>query len=115
MKHNVLVYGSLRNGKHNHGMLYGSKFLEEGTVDGFSMFSLGSFPFITPSEGTIVVEAYEVDDDTFERLDRLEGYPNFYNRKDVVMSTGLRGWIYYMDSKYREGAPHVTSGDWMMA
>jgi len=114
-KHTVLVYGSLRKGKHNHSyFLKDAALLGQGKVKGFSMFSLGAFPFITPSEDdAIVAEAYEVDDAGLSSLDRLEGYPSFYNRMEVGMEDSeLRGWIYYMD-KPKTSSPYVEGGDWM--
>lgn len=114
IKHLVLVYGSLRVGFGNHSFhLSTSKFIEETTVDGFEMYSLGAFPYIkTDVNGKgVVVELFEVDDIVFASLDRLEGYPQFYNRKLVTTASGKEGWIYFIDNDQRPG-PKVKSNDW---
>jgi gamma-glutamylcyclotransferase (GGCT)/AIG2-like uncharacterized protein YtfP len=77
------------------------------------MVSLGAFPALLQAGElhNITVETYEVDDTTFERLDYLEGYPNFYDRVfdlPALPST----WIYFMRD-YRGDPAEVFSGDWV--
>lgn len=110
----VAVYGSLRQGMGNHRLLENSKFLGKDKLDGFIMYSLGGFPCIRtvfPEGNTITVEVYEVDDATFERLDRLEGYPSFYDRKKVGTQYG-EAWIYTIERE--KSRPVVESGDWVL-
>jgi len=112
MKELVAVYGSLRDGLSNHRLLETAKPLGKDTVTGFDMFSLGAFPYVRPTKeaNNIVVEVYEVDENTFARLDMLEGYPSFYDRMKIATKYG-DAWIYFIDEygKY----PKVTSGDWV--
>ena len=114
----VAVYGSLRKGLHNHPVLNGADMLDTGTAVGYNMYSLGAYPALVPVDTPtypIRVEVYEVDEPTFAALDRLEGYPSFYNRDvvDVVCEDGsvMPCWIYYME---RNLADHqqVMNGDW---
>ena len=121
----VAVYGSLRQGLGNHRLLdnEGVEFLGRGeTVSKASMVSMGSFPAITQpsSEGgdyPIVVEVYAVDEPTFKNLDRLGGYPNFYNREEVqvVMSEKriVNANIYFI-SEVTDGRHTLEHGDWML-
>lgn len=108
----VFVYGTLKSGHGNHRLLQGSKFLGRSTVDRFKMYSLGGFPAVVPSEdGVIQGEVYEVDDFTMTRLDRLEGYPNFYDRMIVSTEKGP-AWIYYMHTPPREDKSIIPNGVW---
>jgi gamma-glutamylcyclotransferase (GGCT)/AIG2-like uncharacterized protein YtfP len=108
----VAVYGSLRQGFGNNRWLADSKYLTtEVTSPDYEMYSLGGFPFIMPDGKTaITIEVYEVDEQVMNRLDQLEGYPTFYDRKQIETTQG-DAWIYFMYSRYR-GAELVESGDW---
>jgi gamma-glutamylcyclotransferase (GGCT)/AIG2-like uncharacterized protein YtfP len=131
----VYVYGSLRNGLHNHGYLNGSfsssfgakpTFLGTRKVKGFDLYPISasspSYPFAVPSDGEIIVEAYKVSDiGDMINLDRLEGYPSFYDRKVVEDSEGNKGWVYFIDPTRSEGNMNtfnsvkkykVHNGDW---
>ena len=107
----VFVYGSLRHEMSNHRFLSDSLFSHSTVVHGFDMFSLGAYPFISDGNGSIVVELYYVSEDTFKRLDMLEGYPKYYNRKVVEGKDGSKGWIYFIDGK--KAGERVESGDWV--
>ena len=88
----VAVYGTLRKGFGNNRLLESSKFVGEGKIDNnWSLFvpvvddKMVSFPYAveeTSDEG-FVCEVYEIDDKTLKSLDYLEGYPSFYDRKEV--------------------------------
>lgn len=86
-----------------------------GSVNGFGLYSLGAYPAIS-GDGKhvpVVVELYEVDNASMSRLDRLEGYPSYYNRRivDVHTEDGIqKAWIYF-----QQGEPSdifIESGDW---
>lgn len=118
MSNKVAVYGSLRKGLGNHALLAHVKSFEEGvTEEQFKMYSLGGFPAITEEEGAgVVVEVYDVDDATMRRLDRLEGYPSFYDRKEVTveLSSGgsVKSWIYFMHESPTYNSGIVENNDW---
>lgn len=110
--HTVAVYGSLRQGLHNHRLLTNAEYLGTDNIPGFDMYSMGGFPFLKPSdtEAKTVIEVYNVTDDEFTRLDHLEGYPSFYDRKQVPTKHG-DAWIYFID----EPSPihdKVENRDW---
>ena len=115
----VFVYGTLLSEEPNNILLSSSKFLGEDSVEGFQMFNLGMFPACVPvSENftgyaTIVGEVWEVDDETLKRLDYLEGYPNFYDRKEVETSFG-KALIYFTPRQgdWLPDAPTIANGDW---
>jgi gamma-glutamylcyclotransferase (GGCT)/AIG2-like uncharacterized protein YtfP len=112
----VAVYGSLRQGFHNYGLLENSKYLGTfKTKPVFTMLSLRAFPgLILDGNTSIVIEVYEVDEKVFSRLDSLEGYPSFYNRIQIPVE-GIEGsaWIYYLNSKDRRYSEEIVEcGDW---
>ena len=118
----VAVYGSLRKGFGNHGLLEDSIYVGEGITEArYTMLHLGGFPGVVKKGNTsITVELYDVDDETLRRLDRLEGHPNFYERLPVrVLPVGAdkseaASWewvsIYLLPDVW-DGAV-IETGDW---
>ena len=109
----VAVYGSLRKGFGNHGFLKNQSFKGTDIVPNYKMYSLGAFPGIVPDDGgSIFAEIYEVDEETFKALDRLEGHPNFYCRRQVSTVYGP-AWIYELANvDHYRGLPLVVGGEW---
>jgi len=113
----VAVYGSLRNGLGNHRMLTTAEpYGDDVTEKEWQMFSLGAYPGIIPGGESINIEVYKVNDLVFNSLDRLEGYPSFYNRRIINTKFG-DAWIYFLnrpsyisDNKHFK---HVEGGDWV--
>jgi len=111
------VYGSLRKGLGNHGLIANSNFVGETiSEDKYTMFSLGYFPgIVEDGETNIVLEVYEVDADTELRLDRLEGYVesnperSFYIKKKINTEFG-EAFIYIYNG--RPSAKVVEDGNW---
>ena len=120
-KYFVGVYGTLKKGESNHGLLSDSKFIGGGfTLPKFSLISLGGFPGILPGDSSVSIEVYKVDEATFKRLDRLEGHPSFYTRKietvilDALTGTIVDVWIYQLaepkDYKHYDTFIHEVAG-----
>lgn len=92
----VFVYGTLRKGGHNHGVLNGAKYVGVDYIEGFTLYDLPyGFPCIVKGEGRVMGEVYEVDDDRIlERLDILEGYKvqyeedSMYLRRNIMAESG---------------------------
>ena len=121
MGNKVAVYGTLKEGFHNNYLLDGMKFLGKfRSVEPATMYSRGGFPILSlkgdaPKVPTHV-EIYEVTDECLmHRLDRLEGYPEWYNRSKVLftndtMMTPIEAWIYHQDGNHN--LPIVEDGNW---
>lgn len=109
-KKKVFVYGSLKQGYGNHPLIATGELLGEHiTEPKYTMYSLGSFPAVTLRGDTgISGEVYAVDDETFARLDRLEGYPHFYDRTVIDTPHG-EAWMYFLE---REEGNEVEGGVW---
>jgi len=116
MTHLVFVYGSLKRNQGNHSLLSGSDYL--GDFDTrepvFDMIGLGYFPAVlNGGDSYIRGELYEVDDDTLERLDCLEGHPRFYERQQTGVAdttTGLDShvaWIYILQGNRQRSSKGV--------
>ncbi len=79
----IFVYGTLKKGYGNHGLLKTSKFIGNGYIKGWNIYDLGFFPGIRKSQNKkriVYGEVYEIDDITRMRVDSLEGEGSLYNR-----------------------------------
>jgi gamma-glutamylcyclotransferase (GGCT)/AIG2-like uncharacterized protein YtfP len=111
----VFVYGTLKSSRTNNAALEGSTFVGRATITGkYAFTDLGWFPGVIEGdfpEREIGGEVWEVDMDTLNTLDCIEGHPSFYCRKKVVTSLGVRAFCYMLPSGYETRKP-VTSLFW---
>ena len=119
-KYLVSCYGSLRRGMSNH-QYYLSDSEYKGTFTTepeYTLHSLQWYPGLKLNGNTsVVMEVYEVDEETLKNLNRLEGYyPGeksiFYDRIEINTPWGKAFTYIYVNelSKYSI----VESGDWVM-
>lgn len=116
----VFVYGTLKEGHGNHAYFLadnpGVERLGRCYISGdYRMYSNGAFPMVTRGSNQdrvhhIVGEVYEVDEETLDALDVLEGHPDWYCREKVE-TPWKKAWVYLMpeDGRYPSEA-EVTSG-----
>ncbi len=87
----TFVYGTLQYGFSNHGRLGGSKYLGDGELTTSYLMYNGGFPYLAEAKGPAdgkwlgypIGELYLVEDKNIaEGLDRLEGVPHLYVRKE---------------------------------
>lgn len=100
----VFVYGSLKQGRGNHRLLEKSKFLGRCYIEGpHVMVSLGGYPGLVREESLasrkIVGEVYQINEETLQSLDWLEGHPRYYERKKVE-TPFKNAWVYYLPPAY---------------
>tara|TARA_R110000751_G_scaffold301787_1_gene415450 strand:+ start:223 stop:585 length:363 start_codon:yes stop_codon:yes gene_type:complete len=111
----VFVYGSLKQGFHNHRLMEGATYVGEGTIAAAAMFSLGSFPAVVHGTGVVYGEMWEVSGAQAQALDRLEGHPTFYRREELLveLSDGElhTAWVYIYQGDTNHSRP-IPSGDW---
>jgi gamma-glutamylcyclotransferase (GGCT)/AIG2-like uncharacterized protein YtfP len=96
----VFVYGTLKSGGAIRGLdgQPGAELLGDAvtTDSSYTLFDLGSFPAVgLKGNNKIKGEVWEIDEEIFASLDRIEGYPDFYNRKQVETNKGTV-WMYYI-------------------
>lgn len=123
----VAVYGTLKKGGWNHGILYcrdersegGARHIQDGIVPGYELFEYG-FPVALPTEKVygVRVELYEVDEHCIGRLDRLENNGVMFNRKTVTTADALECQMYigspdyFVPSRMRRVTPVDGVFDW---
>lgn len=111
----LFVYGTLKSGhgNWNYYLNNNSKFLGKEVIKGkFTMVSLGGYPGVIPHniENEIHGEVYEVSDEVYKGIERLEGYPHYYGRISVETTHGTAE-MYILDERYLNH-PIVKSGNW---
>jgi gamma-glutamylaminecyclotransferase len=103
LKHLVFVYGTLRNAHSNHHLMKDAYSYGVGSTEAcYAMYLISGYPYVTSSENRypIVGEMYGVDDDTLQTLDRMEGHPRFYERRETAVIVGDEhyvAWMYFRD------------------
>ena len=112
----VFVYGTLLSGEPNHHLLHGQPLVGEArTRARFNLVSLGGFPaMVHGGEVAVRGEVYDVDEETLAALDRLEGYPGFYDREPVELRGEVTGeaLAYLLAPERVAGSPEIQHGDW---
>ena len=118
-KYLVSVYGSLRKKQSNYeyhlsNSTYKGTFTTEPE---YTMHSLSYYPGLKLNGNTsIVMEVYEVDEDTLKNLNRLEGYcpgekSTFYDRIEINTPWGKAFTYIYVNELSKDSI--VESGDWV--
>jgi len=118
-KYLVAVYGSLRKKQSNYEYyLSGSKYKGTfSTEPEYTLHSLTYYPGLKLNGNTsVVMEVFEVDEETLNTLNRLEGYrPNekstFYDRIEISTPWGKAFTYIYVNELSKESI--VESGDWV--
>lgn len=114
----VFVYGTLKKGFGADISNFGDvTFIGNATAKG-KMFSCGGFPAVLfDKEGEVKGEVYEVNDNAImNRLDRYEGVPNLYIRKDIEVTKDDGDTESVMTYHYNcptDNLKEVASGEWV--
>lgn len=117
----VFVYGSLKKGFGNHRLLEKAISHGKGTISG-RIYSLGSYPGLKEAvDDKVHGELYEVNDATLAALDRLEGHPRMYERKEVAVylpgdpeqmdDDATVAWTYFYNGSV-DNRHYIRSGEW---
>lgn len=115
--HIIAVYGSLKRGKYNHRE--GMKHVGDSSIRG-SMFMCYSYPHLYPENRCVPeqvieypVELYEVDEDMFNRLDRMErvaGYLGEVLSFTLTDGTVKEATIWFKTGEAKDSTlPYITS------
>jgi len=113
----LFVYGTLKRGESRHEVLRPeidagqARLVETAVVPGFELYDMGEFPVAVPGDGRIEGEIYELPHELLiGELDRIEGFPHGFDRKQVEVD-GHTCWIYYSDDA-PPGGRHMTDTNW---
>lgn len=118
----VFVYGSLRQGESNHGLLSTSELVASSCQVRGELYDLGcGYPALLVSDTDWATgELYRVKAETLRKLDELEGYhgpgmDNDYNRESlpvVVDGVVVNALVYTYTRTQVTGMQRVACGDW---
>jgi|TARA_R100001530_G_scaffold62534_1_gene44985 gamma-glutamylcyclotransferase (GGCT)/AIG2-like uncharacterized protein YtfP len=108
----LFVYGTLKKGRGNDGLLSTSKFVGFDKLKG-KLFDLGGCPgYLNQGESEVMGEVYEINHPTLMHCDVLEGHPHCYKREILTTNGGLKVWVYiYPENRTRENTI-IPSGEW---
>jgi len=111
MQDKVFVYGSLMRGCHNNPILLGSECLGEYILEApLRMVSLNVIPGLIAADDGVIRrtygELYVVEKEIVERLDRLEGHPDFYRRTRFGDM-----WVYVLSRRWGRVRPYIHPAD----
>ncbi|WP_404367000.1 gamma-glutamylcyclotransferase [Marinobacter sp.] len=71
----VAVYGTLKRGNSNHGLISDARFLGRDRLKSIRLYDLGPWPgAVAGTSSGIDVEVYEVNEQQMERMDEIEDY-----------------------------------------
>lgn len=118
-KYLVAVYGSLRKTMVNYQYyLSGSEYKGTfSTEPEYTLHSLQWYPGLKLNGNTsIVMEVYEIDEDTLKSLNQLEGYypgekSTFYDRIEIDTPWGKAFTYIYVNELSKDSI--IDSGDWV--
>ena len=111
----IFVYGTLKKGYGNNALLQktGAIFIET-TIPAkplFDLVDLGHFPGLIPGFFYVQGELYDVSGETIQRLDWLEGHPDFYYRQTIIIQGPLEAETYFIKNPHYPLIEKFTSHD----
>ena len=109
----IAVYGTLKKGYSNyHHYLSASKFIAKGNTKSKYPLVISGLPYLIEKSGQghhVEVDIFKVSSGVLAQLDRLEGHPDWYRRKQVDVTTKngvLKCWIYFNIRETADGKEH---------
>ncbi|MHA2502659.1 MAG: gamma-glutamylcyclotransferase family protein [Candidatus Kariarchaeaceae archaeon] len=99
----LAVYGTLKQGNHNHDVKLARDPVFAGIVDmKAKMYTNGRYPMLVKDDGgqSIVLEVYDITDAELRSIDDLEE-PFDYHREQISVADLEGVWVYY----YTPGVP----------
>lgn len=119
----LLVYGSLRKGMYNHGLLEGAEYKGVKLIKGYALYDSGfGYPYAVKEDGSIMAtELYLVDSETFYRIAYMEMAAGYYcaeydegairaylwewKRPVAHLAPAGLSWVKYVNNQRKEIAP----------
>ena len=105
-KHRVAVYGTLKRGYGNHRLLADSRVHWQSQDRRCLSFARKWVTYLYDKVGVgerVRLEVTDVDDETLDSLDSLEGHPTFYERRKIWVSmddwSKSECWVYFINQE----------------
>lgn len=114
----IAVYGTLRYGYGNHGLIKDCDFLGYGHTAAKMRLCIEGLPYVIRGKHkgghNVEVEVYSVSDEVLRNVDNLEGHPTFYRRDSIGIdldsgNTGggrITAAVYMVGKEYDNGVYH---------
>lgn len=121
-KNLFFIYGSARRGMYNHDFLEDSvKFKGYAVLEGFKLYSLGSYPAVLKSNSSrdvVVGEIYQFVDehklDIFDEMEIVAGYKRIYTKVKDEDGNEIDIVLYeFAYPNYLKSKENIESGDWV--
>lgn len=114
MKKYYIAYGSNMDERQMAARCRDAELIGTGSIKGYELLFKGSqsgcYATIEPREGSIVpVTVWAISKADEKRLDRYEGYPVFYYKKNIEVemdSETVKGLVYIMHENRHYGVPY---------
>ena len=113
----VFVYGSLKKDFKYHWLIENAFLISNAeTEEKFSLYRYpgADYPFMaeSPQLNKVIGEVYEIDNRILRDLDRLEGYPTFYDRKKIFVKSKEKiryeVLVYFLKEELKMSTPSMT-------
>jgi gamma-glutamylaminecyclotransferase len=96
-KVHLFVYGSLKRGMSSHALLAGQEFVGTAqTLPRYRLYNCGRYPALVANSANglaVQGEVWHVDETALASLDRYEGAPTLFIRREVALE-GMAGPVY---------------------
>ncbi len=116
----LFVYGTLLRGLERNTLLADSVFKGTGTIRAI-LYDCGSYPGIREGAGLVCGELYEINRETLQLLDQVEGYreensTSLFVRQDVevTIAEGTVSAICYFFNHSTDALALISSGDYLL-
>lgn len=121
-RHNIFIYGTLRDGGRAHHLMAGAEWVSAGTIKG-KLVHVDQYPGLIISEkGRVSGDLYRVNDELLLELDRYEGCfdsPPHYTREsvEVLLDDGRLSqtsvYVFQLLDSLSRPLEWIDSGDWI--
>lgn len=110
----LFVYGTLRQGEIQHGLLAGARFLRmASTPPVFYLVEVAPYAALVRGGATSVTgELYEADLATRRALDVERQVPVLFTRETIELADGTSADAYLLTSEQVRGRRRLAHGDW---
>ncbi len=116
----LFVYGTLLRGLERNTLLADSAFKGTGTICA-TLYDCGSYPGIREGAGLVCGELYEINRETLQLLDQVEGYRegngnSLFVRQEVevTIADGAVSAVCYFFNRSTDALALIASGDYRL-